>query len=78
MLLQEVRFKNDVYGNPRKVLLKYNMPKEFQQKKREYMYPVEIIELGYQDIISHVNDGDIIMPTIYNWLSYSKFINQYK
>ena len=77
MLVQSIKFKNNFYGNPREIILKYKTPQVFEQKKIEHIYPVEAIEVGYEGSSNHYNDGDIILPTIYSYLPYSKVVKQY-
>jgi len=73
MLLQEIKFKNDINENPRSILLKYDI-----SEKGKYAYPAEIIEVGPESFISYYKDGDVILPTIYNYLSYSKTLKGLK
>jgi hypothetical protein len=76
MLLQEIRFKNNLNGNPRKILVIYSMPSSIDVDKKNWLWPERIIELGFQDAISYMKPGDVVLPTIYNWLPYSKLIKQ--
>ena len=76
ILIQTIRFKNDLNGNPKQIMLKYKLPKD--RTTINWLYPEEVIEIGYERPESHINKGDYVLSTIYAWLPYSKMLRQFK
>ena len=74
MLYQQIKFKNDYYGNPRCLVVGY----ERLKKGSRHLYPTDVFKLGYSCIEQVIKKTDSILPTVYTYDSYSKTLRETK